>query len=155
MRLLRGYCHRISAVPTGAENIQKPHKMLVNCAFLVVAAMQTPHIAPLRLQRPCVRIAPGVPKCVDERCNAENAARKCGVFGVAFRTKKLQKLDFSKFQFCPARGDLFKMRPAEFMVWCDSNTKAEKQRKPAAAVSPAPLLACEAAACPIRWESDT
>ena len=34
----------------------------------------------LRLQRPCVRIAPGVPKCVDERCNAENAARKCGVF---------------------------------------------------------------------------
>ena len=69
--------------------------------------------------------------------------------------KKLQKLDFLKFQFCPARGDLFKMRPAEFMVWCDSNTKAEKQRKPAAAVSPAPLLACEAAACPIRWESDT
>ena len=35
--------------------------MLVNCTFLVVAAMQTPHIAPLRLQRPCVRIAPGVP----------------------------------------------------------------------------------------------
>ncbi len=158
MRLLRGYCHRISAVPTGAENIQKPHKMLVNCAFLVVAAMQTPHIAPLRLQRPCVRIAPGVPKCVDERCNAENAARKCGVFtynALFLERKSCKKLDFSKFQFCPARGDLFKMRPAEFMVWCDSNTKAEKQRKPAAAVSPAPLLACEAAACPIRWESDT
>ena len=40
--------------------------------------------------------------------------------------KKLQKLDFSKFQFCPARGDIFKMRPAEFMVWCDSNTEAKK-----------------------------
>lgn len=43
--------------------------------------------------------------------------------------KKLQKLDFSKFQFCPARGDIFKMRPAEFMVWCGSNTWASKNRK--------------------------
>lgn len=30
--------------------------------------------------RPPVRVWSGVPKCVDERCNAENAARKCGVF---------------------------------------------------------------------------
>ena len=43
--------------------------------------------------------------------------------------KKLQKLDFSKFRFCPARGDIFKMRPAEFMVWCGSNTWASKNRK--------------------------
>ena len=41
-----------------------------------------------------------------------------------FRTKKLQKLNFSTFQFCPARGDIFKMCPAKFMVWCGSNTKA-------------------------------
>ena len=27
-----------------------------------------------------VRVPPPAPKCVDERCNAENAARKCGVF---------------------------------------------------------------------------
>ena len=27
-----------------------------------------------------VRIRQVAPKCVDERCNAENAARKCGVF---------------------------------------------------------------------------
>ena len=102
MRLLRGYCHRISAVPTGAENIQKPHKMLVNCAFLVVAAMQTPHIAPLRLQRPCVRIAPGVPKCVDERCNAENAARKCGVFtynALLLERKSCKNSIFRNFSF--------------------------------------------------------
>lgn len=43
------------------KTYKKPHKMLVNCTFSVVAAMQTPHIAPLRLQRPCVQIAPGVP----------------------------------------------------------------------------------------------
>ena len=43
--------------------------------------------------------------------------------------KKLQKLDFSKFQFCPARGDIFKMRPAEFMVWCGSKTEAKKRIK--------------------------
>lgn len=30
--------------------------------------------------RPPVRVWSGVPKCVGERCNAENAARKCGVF---------------------------------------------------------------------------
>ena len=30
--------------------------------------------------RSAVRICPAAPKCVDERCNAENAARKCGVF---------------------------------------------------------------------------
>ena len=43
--------------------------------------------------------------------------------------KKLQKLDFSKFQFYPARGDIFKMRLAEFMVWCGSNTEAKKRIK--------------------------
>ena len=39
--------------------------------------------------------------------------------------KKLQKLDFSKFQFCPARGDIFKMRPAEFMVISKEKPMAE------------------------------
>ena len=38
--------------------------------------------------------------------------------------KKLQKLDFSKFQFCPARGDISEMQPVVFMDWCDSNTEA-------------------------------
>ena len=46
-----------------------------------------------------------------------------------FRMKKLQKLDFSKFQFCPARGDILKMRPARFVVWCGSNTEAKKRIK--------------------------
>ena len=32
------------------------------------------------ISRSCVRVTPPAPKCVDERCNAENAARKCGVF---------------------------------------------------------------------------
>ena len=70
--------------------------MLVNCAFLVVAAMQTPHIAPLRLQRPCVRIAPGVPKCVDERCSTKNTARECGVFAylTSFHAEKSSKKRF-------------------------------------------------------------
>ena len=31
-------------------------------------------------RRRLVRIQSGVPKCVDERCNEENAAQKCGVF---------------------------------------------------------------------------
>ena len=43
--------------------------------------------------------------------------------------KKLQKLDFSKFQFCPVRGDILKMRPARFVVWCGSNTEAQKRIK--------------------------
>ena len=43
--------------------------------------------------------------------------------------KKLQKLDFSKFQFCPARGDILKMRPARFVAWCGSNTEAKKRIK--------------------------
>ena len=76
--------------------------MLVNCAFLVVAAMQTPHIASLRLQRPCVRIAPGVPKCVDERCNAENAALSCGVFAynaLLLEWKSCKNSIFQNFSF--------------------------------------------------------
>ena len=32
------------------------------------------------ISRSCVRVTPPAPKCVDERCNAENAAQKCGVF---------------------------------------------------------------------------
>ena len=32
------------------------------------------------ISRSGVRVTPLAPKCVDERCNAENAARKCGVF---------------------------------------------------------------------------
>ena len=40
------------------------------------------------------------------------------------RAEKLQKLDFSKFQFCPARGDISEMQPVVFMDWCDSNTEA-------------------------------
>lgn len=38
--------------------------------------------------------------------------------------KKLQKLDFSKFQFSPARGDISEMQPVVFMDWCNSNTEA-------------------------------
>ena len=38
--------------------------------------------------------------------------------------KKLQKLDFSTFQFFHARGDISEMQPVVFMDWCDSNTEA-------------------------------
>ena len=78
--------------------------MLVKYVFSIVAAMQTPHIAPLRLQRPCVRIAPGVPKCVDERCNAENAARKRGIFAYnapLLGWKSCKNSIFQNFSFAP------------------------------------------------------
>jgi len=41
--------------------------------------------------------------------------------------KKLQKLDFSKFQFCPARGDISEMQQSALMDWCDLNTEAKKE----------------------------
>ena len=43
--------------------------------------------------------------------------------------KKLQKLDFSKFRFCPASGDILEMQPVVFMDWCDSNTEAKKNKE--------------------------
>ena len=105
-----------------------------------------------------IRVSHLGPKCVDERCSTENTARKCGVFCIfnaVSRREKFEKTLFPENQFFHAREDISEMQRNSFMVWCDSNTKAEKQRKPAAAVPPAPLLACEVAACPIRWESDT
>ena len=43
--------------------------------------------------------------------------------------KKLQKLDFSTFQFFHARGDISEMQRNSFMDWCDSNPKAAKKNK--------------------------
>ena len=43
--------------------------------------------------------------------------------------KKLQKLDFSTFQFSRARGDILEMQQSALMDWCDLNTEAKKRIK--------------------------
>ena len=41
--------------------------------------------------------------------------------------KKLQKLDFSTFQFFYARGDILEMQQSTLADWCDLNTEAKKE----------------------------
>lgn len=41
--------------------------------------------------------------------------------------KKLQKLNFSTFQFFHARGDISEMQQSALMDWCDLNTEAKKE----------------------------
>ena len=41
--------------------------------------------------------------------------------------KKLQKLNFSTFQFFYARGDILEMQPSTLADWCDLNTEAKKE----------------------------
>ena len=41
--------------------------------------------------------------------------------------KKLQKLNFSTFQFFHARGDILEMQQSALMDWCDLNTEAKKR----------------------------
>ena len=51
-----------------------------------------------------VRVPSGAPKCVDERCNAENAARKCGVFAYnapLLERKSCKNSFFQNFSFAP------------------------------------------------------
>ena len=43
--------------------------------------------------------------------------------------KKLQKLDFSTFQFFHARGDISEMQQSTLADWCDLNTEAKKRMK--------------------------
>ena len=43
--------------------------------------------------------------------------------------KKLQKLDFSTFQFFRARGDISEMQQSTLVDWCDLNTEAKKRIK--------------------------
>ena len=43
--------------------------------------------------------------------------------------KKLQKIIFSTFRFCPARGDILEMQQSALMDWCDLNTEAKKRMK--------------------------
>lgn len=77
-------------------------------------------------------VSPLAPKCVDERCNTENVARKCDVFmyfPLLFHLKSCKKTSFSKPWYCPARGVIFEMHPAVFTVWCDSDTPASKKRR--------------------------
>ena len=53
-------------------------------------------------------------KCVDERCNAENAARKCGVFtynALLLERKGCKNSIFQNSSFAPARGDIFNALP--------------------------------------------
>ena len=40
--------------------------------------------------------------------------------------KKLQKLDFSTFQFFRARGDISEMQQSTLADWCDLNTEDKK-----------------------------
>ena len=61
-----------------------------------------------------VRVPPPAPKCVDERCNAENAARKCGVFtynALLLEQKGCKNSIFQNSSFAPARGDIFNALP--------------------------------------------
>ena len=44
-----------------------------------------------------------------------------------FGMKKLQKLDFSTFQFFHARGDISEMQQSTLADWCDLNTEAKKE----------------------------
>jgi hypothetical protein len=41
--------------------------------------------------------------------------------------KKLQKLNFSTFQFFYARGDILEMQQSTLADWCDLNTEAKKE----------------------------
>ena len=43
--------------------------------------------------------------------------------------KKLQKLNFSTFQFFYARGDILEMQQSTLADWCDLNTEAKKRIK--------------------------
>ena len=43
--------------------------------------------------------------------------------------KKLQKLNFSTFQFFHARGDILEMQQSALMDWCDLNAEAKKRIK--------------------------
>ena len=43
------------------------------------------------------------------------------------RMKKLQKLNFSTFQFFRARGDISEMQQSTLADWCDLNTEAKKE----------------------------
>ena len=43
--------------------------------------------------------------------------------------KKLQKLNFSTFQFFYARGDILEMQQSTLADWCDLNTEAKKRMK--------------------------
>ena len=61
-----------------------------------------------------VRVPPPAPKCVDERCNAENAARKCGVFtynALLLERKGCKNSIFQNSSFALARGDIFNALP--------------------------------------------
>ena len=54
------------------------------------------------MRRSPVRVRPQAPKCVDERCNAENAARKCGVFAynaLLLEWKSCKDSIFQNFSF--------------------------------------------------------
>ena len=77
-----------------------------------------------------VRVSHLGPRCVDERCNTENAARKCGVFvslQAFFLAEKLGKTLFSENRFFHARGDISEMQQSALMDWCDLNTEAKKE----------------------------
>ena len=77
-----------------------------------------------------VRVSHLGPRCVDERCNAENAARKCGVFVsllAIFSGGKVRKNVFSENQFFHARGDISEMQQSTLADWCDLNTEAKKE----------------------------
>ena len=53
-------------------------------------------------------------KCVDKRCNTENAARKCGVFtynALLLERKGCKNSIFQNSSFAPARGDIFNALP--------------------------------------------
>jgi len=50
----------------------------------------------------------------------------CIFLGVS-PAEKLQKLNFSTFQFFHARGDILEMQQSTLADWCDLNTEAKKE----------------------------
>ena len=66
-------------------------------------SLQNGKMTLVRMRSP-VRIWSAAPKCVDERCNAENAARKCGVFAYnapLLEWKSCKNSIFQNFSFAP------------------------------------------------------
>ena len=80
-----------------------------------------------------VRVRPPAPRCVDERCSTENAARKCGVFTCfrpLFGTKSSENLNFPLFKFLRREATSKDAGTRFRKVRVTRTTRLIKKRKP-------------------------
>ena len=80
-----------------------------------------------------VRVPPPAPRCVDERCSTENAARKCGVFTCfrpLFGTKSSENLNFPLFKFLRREATSKDAGTRFRKVRVTRTTRLIKKRKP-------------------------